>query len=82
MYSPIKGLYPPNLFSETFKNAFTIDGNFETFYTGTPIISQRVAQEGPVNASEPGNLALLLAAGAGALAFRRREKPQVNSKYN
>ncbi len=59
----------------------TIDGNFETFYTGTPVISQRVAQQDPVNASAPGTLGLLVGAGALAL-LRRKEKPQVDSKYN
>ena len=59
----------------------TIDGNFETFYTGTPVISQRVTQQDPVNASAPGTLGLLVGAGALAL-LRRKEKPQVDSKYN
>lgn len=62
----------------TIRTLSTIDGNFETFYTGTPIISQRVEQTPTVNA--PGSLGLLLAAGAGALALRRKEKPQVDSK--
>lgn len=66
----------------TIRTLSTIDGNFEIFYTGTPVISQRVAQQDPVNASAPGTLGLLLAAGAGALALRRKEKPQVDSKYN
>ncbi|MEC8339064.1 MAG: hypothetical protein VXZ40_00435 [Nanoarchaeota archaeon] len=59
----------------------TIDGNFETFLTGTPVISQRVTQQDPVNASAPGTLGLLVGAGALAL-LRRKEKPQVDSKYN
>ena len=59
----------------------TIDGNFETFYTGTPVISQRVTQQDPVNASAPGTLGLLVGAGALAL-LRRKEKPQIDSKYN